>query len=260
MSRWWMKADEHRSGAWRTKQRCVAILRAGPWRVLVPTAVVMAGVTGLAVATIPNTKGVISSCYKVKKVGDARGPSGQLRVIDAQAGAKCAKGEKPLTFNQRGPAGANGKPGPAGPRGVQGAQGAPGGLAPSYRAVNKERYFVDSLAEPNTAVTLAVPAPGTYHVTGKVQVHTPDGQSHVYCSLRVSGADTRLDQSQEILASINYGLNGGSGVGMLPISTIVTLGPGLGSPRTLRIDCESQDEEGYGINATLEAVSVAPPG
>jgi hypothetical protein len=50
---------------------------------------------------------VIHACYNASS-----NPSGSLRVIDAEAGAKCAKNEKPLDFNQTGPQG------PQGPAGI----------------------------------------------------------------------------------------------------------------------------------------------
>src|SRR6266545_410944 len=55
---------------------------------------------GVAYAAIPSADGVIHSCYNASS-----NPSGQLRVIDAEAGGKCAKNEKALDFNQRGPQG-----------------------------------------------------------------------------------------------------------------------------------------------------------
>lgn len=69
----------------------------------------------VALAAIPGTGGVISGCYDKK--------NGKLRVIDAQAGKKCAKDEIALTWNQTGPQGAQGPIGPAGPVGPQGPKG-----------------------------------------------------------------------------------------------------------------------------------------
>lgn len=93
---------------------------------------------GVAFAAIPDSTGVIHACYS--------DPFGVLRVVDTAVGAKCSKWEKPLTFNQTGPAGpagapgtdgakgaagtngTNGAPGPAGPAGAVGATGAAGAL------------------------------------------------------------------------------------------------------------------------------------
>src|SRR6266516_1040425 len=56
--------------------------------------------TGFAVAAIPDSKGVIHSCYKTQ--------GGSLRVV---GGTKCKSGEKSLSWNQKGK---QGKAGPAG--------------------------------------------------------------------------------------------------------------------------------------------------
>jgi hypothetical protein len=62
--------------------------------------------SGAAYAAIPSADGVIHGCYNASS-----NPSGQLRVIDAEAGAKCGKNEKVLDFNQRGPKGDTGPQG-----------------------------------------------------------------------------------------------------------------------------------------------------
>src|SRR5215208_7819537 len=76
---------------------------------------------GAGYAAIPSADGVIHSCYNASS-----NPSGQLRVIDAEAGAKCAKNEKALDFNQKGPKGDAGPQGPQGPKGETGATGPSG--------------------------------------------------------------------------------------------------------------------------------------
>lgn len=63
-------------------------------------------IAGAALAAIPDSSsGVISSCL---------GPTGNVRVIDAQAGQACTSPERPLAWNVKGPAGPAGPPGPAG--------------------------------------------------------------------------------------------------------------------------------------------------
>ena len=63
--------------------------------------------------------GQIDGC--ASKVG------GVLRVIDLEKGEKChATLERPIAWNQTGPAGAPGAPGPAGPAGAKGEQGPAG--------------------------------------------------------------------------------------------------------------------------------------
>lgn len=51
---------------------------------------------GVGYAAIPSPDGVIHSCYN---------PSGNLKVVDTDAGEKCGKTEKALGFNQKGPTG-----------------------------------------------------------------------------------------------------------------------------------------------------------
>lgn len=64
--------------------------------------VVVAGAT-VAVATIPHSiSGVITGCYANR--------NGALRVIDAQAGQTCARGETQISWNQTGPQGPAGDP------------------------------------------------------------------------------------------------------------------------------------------------------
>src|ERR1700729_4230938 len=70
-------------------------------------ALVLAG--GTAYASIPGTGGLITACYSR--------PAGNLRVIDAGAGARCGTHEKKLSWNQTGP------PGAAGPQGLPGLDG-----------------------------------------------------------------------------------------------------------------------------------------
>jgi hypothetical protein len=72
--------------------------------------------TTLVSGSIPNSQtGVITACYI---------PGGAtIRVIDAEAGAACKRGESTLTWNQIGPRGATGAQGPVGPQGPQGPAG-----------------------------------------------------------------------------------------------------------------------------------------
>jgi hypothetical protein len=80
---------------------------------------------GVGYAAIPSADGVIHSCYNA-----TANPSGALRVIDAEAGAKCAKNEKALDFNRTGPPGPQGPAGPQGPEGTPGPAGADGPAGP----------------------------------------------------------------------------------------------------------------------------------
>jgi hypothetical protein len=75
-------------------------------------------VVGTALAGIPGANGVITGCYNKA--------NGQLRVIDADAGATCRTNEQTLTWSQTGPQGLPGLQGEPGPQGVPGPQGIPG--------------------------------------------------------------------------------------------------------------------------------------
>jgi hypothetical protein len=98
------------------------------WRSALATIVFSALVAsvGVGYAAIPGIGGVIHACYN-----DKSNPSGMLRVIDAEAGAKCAKNEKSLIFNQTGPQGPVGPQGPAGPQGEPGPVGPAGPAGPA---------------------------------------------------------------------------------------------------------------------------------
>lgn len=97
------------------------------WKGTIATVVLVAllASAGIGYAAIPSADGVIHSCYNANS-----NPSGMLRVIDTEAGAKCAKNEKPLNFNQTGPQGPQGPAGPAGPIGPQGPAGPAGATGP----------------------------------------------------------------------------------------------------------------------------------
>jgi hypothetical protein len=75
--------------------------------------------TAVAVASIPDSSGVIHGCRRTK--------DGALRVIDTDAGQVCdTKTEVALSWSQtgpQGPAGPEGPPGPAGPAGTNGVSG-----------------------------------------------------------------------------------------------------------------------------------------
>jgi hypothetical protein len=101
---------------------------------------------------------VIHSCYNASS-----NPSGQLRVIDVEAGAKCAKNEKALNFNQRGPQGDAGPAGPAGPQGPKGDTGpagpqGPAGASDAFSATGSPVEINNATA---TVVSKTVPAAAT---------------------------------------------------------------------------------------------------
>ena len=80
--------------------------------VLVAVAAALALTAGIGVASgaIPSSDGKINACQA--KVGGFR----YLRLLDS--GESCRSGEKPLSWNQKGPKGDPGPQGPAGPKGT----------------------------------------------------------------------------------------------------------------------------------------------
>jgi type VI secretion system secreted protein Hcp len=91
------------------------------------------GGAAIAVASVPDSNGLIHACYNVGSNGEPLS-NATLTVIDPSAGQNCAAppgaasgtGQKELSWNQSGPPG---PPGPAGPPGSSGAPGAPGQTA-----------------------------------------------------------------------------------------------------------------------------------
>jgi hypothetical protein len=69
---------------------------------------------GVASGAIPSSDGKINACQA--KVGGFR----YLRLLDT--GESCRGGEKPLSWNQKGPKGDPGPAGPAGPKGTGGTK------------------------------------------------------------------------------------------------------------------------------------------
>ena len=103
------------------------------WRIglMVAVLVAVAGGAGLALGAIPDTTGVIHGCY-LNKIGT-------LRVIDTDAGQKCASFETPIQWNQTGPVGPTGPQGSTGPHGATGPQGPAGANGVSgYQIVSEE--------------------------------------------------------------------------------------------------------------------------
>lgn len=79
---------------------------------------------GVGYAAIPSNDGVIHACY------DSAFRTGFVRVVDADAGKKCASTEKALAVNQKGPKGDLGPQGPKGDPGATGAKGETGATGP----------------------------------------------------------------------------------------------------------------------------------
>jgi hypothetical protein len=89
----------------------------------VSAAVLIAAGSGTALASIPDSGGVIHGCYKPQ----GNGSNSPLGVIDtALSNGKCPNGDTELTWNQTGPQGPQGATGATGQTGSQGPAGATG--------------------------------------------------------------------------------------------------------------------------------------
>jgi hypothetical protein len=228
----------------------------------ITTAGVLATV-GLAYAAIPSSDGVIHSCYNA-----GSNSSGQLRVVDSEAGAKCAKNEKVLDFNQKGPKGDKGDKGDAclssdpacvGPRGPAGKDGADGtaGLngkdgvdgkdgAPGPAGATSDAWvaavgFVNITTD-RMVLQKAVPA-GNYIISFVATLFNGDSDSQTTgCRLINNGDETlvRLDGSTSASEEESY-------LQDINIETALR----AGQPTTLQINCG-----GYGV-AVRRAVLTA---
>jgi hypothetical protein len=78
-------------------------------------AVIAVAATSAAFASIPDSNGVIHTCFSQSQ--------GTWRPIDPDAGQKCKSGDKQLDVNQKGVKGDIGPQGPAGPAGKDGVSG-----------------------------------------------------------------------------------------------------------------------------------------
>lgn len=153
--------------------------------------------TGVGIAAIPGSDGVVNACYSKK--------SGAVRLV--KAGKKCDKGEKATSWSQQGPAGPQGSQGPQGPVGVAGTNGAngidgsagqagsagPGLLFGSGNASNSSTIFT-SLAGANTTTQsfAFTPMPPGANLTARdfsVRANPAVAAGTLSVALQVNGSD-----------------------------------------------------------------------
>jgi hypothetical protein len=139
--------------------------------IIAATSIAVLGLAaGIAYATIPDSGGVIHSCYNASS-----NPSGQLRVIDTDLGAKCAKNEKAQGIQ--------------GIQGIPGTPGAPGaaGTSDAYHA-NDFTFGIEILSETRTVISKQVPA-GSYAMFAKMElVDLLQDELNARCVMRAGGA------------------------------------------------------------------------
>jgi hypothetical protein len=171
--------------------------RRGPVLAFVLLGILMA--VGVGSAAIPSSNGIIHSCYNASS-----NPSGQLRVINAEAGAKCSKIEKALNFNQtgpqgpqgpqglqgpqgeRGPAGATGATGSPGPSGPAGPAGLAGGVTDSYGSSALGSVPILSDGADHVIRSRLVPA-GNYAIFATGVAEDRDHDSSTGCKIKAAG-------------------------------------------------------------------------
>jgi len=148
------------------------------WR-RIPRITVMAVVlvlsSGMIVsASIPDSgTGLVSACMAKS--------TGAVRLIDAQAGEACKKGEALVTWNQTGPKGEQGDRGPQGLQGPKGEPGPAGGASlASLQDTACTRHgggvgYVDITIDATNTIVMAC-APGIPHWC---DTHTPDTGPHL---------------------------------------------------------------------------------
>src|SRR5438270_10542837 len=110
-------SDQRRQRTMNAKGKPIRFFRNAKLVLAVVTTAALAGVGSIAFAAIPDSGGVIHTCYSQS--------TGTWRPIDYPT-QKCKSGELQLDLNQKGPAGAAGPVGPAGPNGPAGPIGTQG--------------------------------------------------------------------------------------------------------------------------------------
>jgi hypothetical protein len=174
-------------------------------RVLILATALLGLVGGIAYATIPGSTGTISGCYEKR--------TGIVRVIDSDAGAKCASYEASISWNQqgqKGPTGASGAQGPtgaqglkgdtgpAGPKGATGPAGAAGAPGPSDLYATGQRATVALIGTYRSIAQLSLP-PGKYFVSGNVQLESFADEANdlfVTCYLESPSGGGNIGDSQ----------------------------------------------------------------
>jgi hypothetical protein len=215
--------------------------------------------TGMVLATIPGTNGVIQGCYD---------SGGNVKVVDA---LPCPKGYTPLQWNQTGPKGPIGLAGPqgpigltgpAGPTGLTGPAGATGATGATGPAGSGQADFVSKGRTPilqdvfTQVVTKTVPA-GNYvfvvTISGIGPVTSFGFDLHytdIFCQLQ--------DQFGGILGVANArGAEGEPRVNTLHAITLIggaSVPPG--QSRTISAYCLIGGDQGFAESATMLTMTV----
>jgi len=128
-----------------------------PLRAAAVTALLLAavaGTTSIALASIPDSHGVIHGCYQTK------GTAHNLKVINNKVTARCPRGYSALNWNQAGPKG-------------------PAGLSHGYSTESIDGHTLGSSSE--TVVATATLPAGSYIVNATVTVTAATGENIAQC-------------------------------------------------------------------------------
>lgn len=192
------------------------------WVGIVAVAMLAAG--GIAYAAIPDSVGVIHSCYS-RAVGT-------WRPIDTEANPPqtCKSGETPLDWNQTGPPGPPGQQGEPGQPGKPGEQGPPGVVDAYYKQSSSPVFL--QVGSYQTILTLSLPA-GTWSLSGTVNLNNfSGGRVPVLCAFFAQFGSNFSRLSIAGLAS--FPGPGGDALTM-PLSAIIE----LGQPGVVEMQCQS---------------------
>jgi hypothetical protein len=203
-------------------------------------AVVAVAAGSAAFAAIPDSSGLIHSCYDKQ--------SGQVRIFDSETDLPkgCGKNEIELTWNKQGPQGAPGLPGPKGDKGDKGEQGDPG---PSAAYVHRTDNFT-AITSPTVLSTLDLSA-GSYLVSGKARVGTlSNAPEWVGCWLSGYEGGNYIPGSADDSSTVWLNHNV-----LVYVATLFnTTGLVLNAPGSVKLTCDSLN--GFAEDSVITAIRV----
>ncbi len=160
---------------------------------------VMLGTAAIGWASIPDSAGVIHGCRHRQ--------TGALRVINSDAGQRCSRQERALSWNQTGPSGAQGPAGPQGPPGPQGPAGPPGASGAGRELVERHVTIVTNFDEIRINELVQCPA-GKASVNGGFSYDPPApdtllGDEYRHVAGGPEGTDWRVLHGPTIISVVD---------------------------------------------------------
>ena len=177
---------------------------------------VLAGATSVALASIPDSHGVIHGCYQTS------GTAHKLTVINNAVTAHCPRGYSGLNWSQAGP---KGSPGSA-------------GLSHGYSTESIDGRTLSESSDTTVVATSTLPA-GSYIVNATVTFTAVTGENIAQCFITGAGGSA----SGGTVAANN-------GITTIPLTAGIT----LSSPAAIAVQCAGSGET-TGENITAIAVS-----